>query len=177
MGDKVLICYSLFKSVLLLAECDHILIWKWLCLCDRNVLSNKIACAALEEDCHWNLQFFAWGVWRWKQTYLKVVSQNDLRRCPETWKACMEWCVASGGNNVQLHELSNKIPFCFLSHTFCVVDSQMNCLLVISKYICKAFISIQIYHGVFCSVCQIYASCHKCMAVNMHPLVCSLLKI
>jgi len=26
MGDKVLICYSLFKSVLLLAECDHILI-------------------------------------------------------------------------------------------------------------------------------------------------------
>jgi len=109
MGGKVLICSYLFRSVLLLAECDHIVIWKWLCFCDRNVLSNKIACEALEEDCHWNIQFFAWVVWRWKQTYLKVVSQNDLRRCPETWKACMERCVASSGNCCKENNLVTMI--------------------------------------------------------------------
>lgn len=91
VGGKVLICCSLFKSVLLSAECGHILIWKWLCICDRNVLSNKIACTALEEDCNLNLQFFAWGVWRWKQTYSKAVSQNCLSRCSERPERLV-WC-------------------------------------------------------------------------------------
>lgn len=42
-GDEVLICSSVFESVLPWTEYGNILIWRWLCLCKTHLLNNKTA--------------------------------------------------------------------------------------------------------------------------------------